>query len=180
MSSDQQQLNILLPIILVSYKSVWYSDLCLAFNQCFGSGFFFRIRIGIFFLSPDLDRPKIRIRSGKIRIRIWIREKNVLKLELKKKKIYFISSTRQHCPFWSGSSKTLSNPSFRSYKFIHRRIRIRTFKTRIRIGEKTRILPDPEHCCGGSGYGEGVRGRGLRVWGCRGMGLSGEVVVERS
>ena len=34
-----------------------------------------------FFLSPDPDRPKIRIRSGKIRIRI--REKNVLKLELK-------------------------------------------------------------------------------------------------
>ena len=32
-----------------------------------------------FFLSPDPDRPKIRIRSGKIRIR----EKNVLKLELK-------------------------------------------------------------------------------------------------
>ena len=37
-----------------------------------------------FFLSPDLDRPKIRIRSGKIRIRI--QEKNVLKLELTFKK----------------------------------------------------------------------------------------------
>ena len=30
-----------------------------------------------FFLSPDPDRPKIRIRSGKIKIRI--REKNFLK-----------------------------------------------------------------------------------------------------
>ena len=39
-----------------------------------------------FFLNPDPDRPKIRIRSGKIPIRI--REKNVLKLELKK---YYIS-----------------------------------------------------------------------------------------
>ena len=35
-----------------------------------------------FFLSPDLDRPKIRILSGKIRIQ----EKNVLKLELTFKK----------------------------------------------------------------------------------------------
>ena len=33
--------------------------------------------------NPDPDRPKIRIWSGKIRIRIWIREINVLKLELK-------------------------------------------------------------------------------------------------
>ena len=31
---------------------------------------FFRIRISLFFLSLDPDRPKIRIRSGKIRIRI--------------------------------------------------------------------------------------------------------------
>ena len=31
---------------------------------------FFRIRVRIFFLSLDPDRPKIRIRSGKNRIRI--------------------------------------------------------------------------------------------------------------
>ena len=31
---------------------------------------FFRIRISLFFLSLDPDRPKIRIRSGKNRIRI--------------------------------------------------------------------------------------------------------------
>ena len=37
------------------------------------------------------------------------------------------------CPFWSGSSKTLSKPSFRvrPHKFINGRIR--TFKTRIRL-----------------------------------------------
>ena len=32
-------------------------------NQCFGSGSFFPDRT--FFLRPDPDRPKIRIRSGK-------------------------------------------------------------------------------------------------------------------
>ena len=53
---------------------------------------------------------------------------------------------------WQGSvgtwrksfSKTLSKPSFKSHKFINVRIRIRTFKTRTRIGEKTRIHPDPD------------------------------------
>ena len=55
-------------------------------------GFFPRIRIRLFFLSPDPDRQKIRIRSGKIRIRT--REKNVIKLGQKlKKNLYFISST---------------------------------------------------------------------------------------
>ena len=51
----------------------------------------FRIRIEFFFLSPDW--PKIRIRSGKIRIQIH--EKNVLKLTLSTigKFVYFIFST---------------------------------------------------------------------------------------
>ena len=65
---------------------------CLFFNkhnihrlriQCFGSGFFFPDPDRNFFLSPDPDRPKILIRSGKIRI--WIREKNVTKHESRKK-----------------------------------------------------------------------------------------------
>ena len=47
-----------------------------------------------------------------------------------------------HCLFWSGSSKTLSKPSFGSHKFINGRIR--SFKTQIRIVEKTRIHPDPD------------------------------------
>ena len=55
----------------------------LVFFPFFGSG-------SGFFLSPDPDRPKIRNRSGKIRIR----ERNVLKLELKlKKMLYLIFST---------------------------------------------------------------------------------------
>ena len=59
-----------------------------------------------------------------------------------------LRNTGSDCSFWSGSSKskTLSKPSFRSHKFINGRIR--TFKTRIRIGEKTRIRPNPDskHC----------------------------------
>ena len=46
-------------------------------HQCFGSVFFPRIRIRV----RIRILPKIRIQSGKIRIQI--REKNVLKLELK-------------------------------------------------------------------------------------------------
>ena len=98
------------------------------FKQCFGSG-------SDFFLSPD--RPKIWIR---------IREKNVLKVKtgVKVEKSY-ISYLALDCPFWSGSSKTLSKPSFRSHKCINGRIRILTFKTLIRISEKTRIHLDPNH-----------------------------------
>ena len=74
----------------------------------------FRIRVIFpvpdqpFFLSLDPDRPKIRIRSGKIRIQI--REKNVLKLELKWKKIlYFISSTLNIVLFGQAPPKPYQN-----------------------------------------------------------------------
>ena len=54
--------------------------------------FFVRKRIEIFFLSPDPDQPKIRIRSEKIRIRIH--EKNILKLlSTRRTNLQFIFST---------------------------------------------------------------------------------------
>ena len=63
-------------------------------SLCFGSGFFSRIRISLFFLSPDPypDRPKIRIRSGNIPDPDpW---KKHPKTGVKVKKVlYFISST---------------------------------------------------------------------------------------
>ena len=96
-----------------------------------------------FFLSPD--RPKIRIRSGKIRIWTRIHAKKVQKLQEQIEQIctvYHILHS-QHCSFWSGVSKTLSKTSFRSHKVVNGRIR--TLKTRIRIGIKTRIHLDPKH-----------------------------------
>ena len=63
---------------------------------------FFRIRIELYFLSPDPDRPNIRIRYGKIRIH----EKNVLKLQVQVEIVIFHIKHSQHCSFWSGYSKT--------------------------------------------------------------------------
>ena len=56
----------------------------LSFEKAYLNFYMFRIRgffpdpDQTFFLSPDPDQPKIRIRSEKIRFRI--REKNVVKL----------------------------------------------------------------------------------------------------
>ena len=58
----------------------------------------FRIRIGLFFLSPDPDRPKIRIRSGKIPIRIH--KKNAKKTEsTSKTNVYIKFSTLNNIHF---------------------------------------------------------------------------------
>ena len=110
-------------------------------NQCFGSGFFFPDPDQTFFSeagsgsakNPDPDpwkkHPKTRVKVEKI--------------------LYFISSTLNTFFFGQAPPKLYqkSKPSFSSLKLIsvNGRIRIRTFKTRIQIGEKTRIQPDPKH-----------------------------------
>ena len=59
--------------------------------------------------------------------------------------LYFISSTLNTVLFVQAPPKPYQNHhlDFRSHKFLNGRIRIRTFKTQIRIGEKNRIHPDP-------------------------------------
>ena len=103
----------------------------------------FRVRVFFpgpgsdFSSSPDL--PKIRIRSGKI----WSRSRRKCR-----RKCYIFHI--KHCFFGQAPLKPqpfgISKPSFRSHKVIIGRIR--TYKIRIRIGEKTRIHPDPDtkHC----------------------------------
>ena len=85
--------------------------------------FFSLIQIQIF---PD--RIQIFGRSGS-----GLREKSLIRIREEKKQI---RNTAFLVRLWS----------FRSYKFFNGWIR--TFKTRIRIGENTRIHPDldPKHC----------------------------------
>ena len=70
--------------------AAWYKTLSVHeyryFLPVFRIWVIFRIRIELFFLCPDRDRPKIRIRSGKILIRIH--EKNRYKT---------VSTSRQIC-----------------------------------------------------------------------------------
>ena len=100
------------------------------------------------FLSPDPDRPKSGTDPENLD------PKTGVKVE-----IFFIFHTPS---FWSGSSKTLSKPSFRTHRFINGRIRIQTFKIRIQIDEKTQIHPDPKHCSQQPEPGKNSRSRPKR------------------
>ena len=124
----------------------WYKTLSVHeyryFLPVFRIWVIFRIRIELFFLCPDRDRLKIRIRSGKILIRIH--EKNRYKT---------VSTSRQICISYLALStlsflvrflQNLIKTSFRCHWFVNGRIRIRVFKVRILIGEKTRIHQDPD------------------------------------
>ena len=99
---------------------------------------FFRIRIELFFLSPDWIGQK----SGSGKIRIRIRGKNVQKLQVETFSL-FILSTLKHCPFWSGSSKTLSNHHLDPIKVKGSGSGL--LKPGSRSAIKTRIHPDPKH-----------------------------------
>ena len=100
---------------------------------------FFRIRIELFFLSPDPDHPKFRIRIYKKRPTV---KRSV---STNRKFVYFIFSTHNNVLFGQVPSKPNKKTSFRSHWLVNERIRIRVFKVWIRIGEKIRIHPDPEH-----------------------------------
>ena len=65
-----------------------------------------------------------------------------------RKNLYFIFSTLNTVIFGQVPPKPIQKHRFRSHWFVNGQIRIRVLNVRIRIGEKTRIHPDPdqEHC----------------------------------
>ena len=118
--------------------------------QCFGSGFFSQIQISLFSDSGSCSRSAknpdpIRKNPDPIRKNP---DPDLWKLEFKySRRKYYISYLALLLSFLVRLLQNLiksSKPSFRSHKFIIGRIRIRNFKTRIWIGEKTRNHPDPK------------------------------------
>ena len=122
--------------------SVHTMSICSSKLQCFGSGsYIFRIRIRLFFLHPnsDPDRPKIRIRSGKSGSESMDKRPKMYK----KKKLYIIFSTLNAILLGQVPPKPNKITSFRSHSFGTTG-RIRFFLVRIRIGERAQIHPDPD------------------------------------
>ena len=99
---------------------------------------------------PDPDQPFLSRSGSDKNPDPWKKRPKTRIKVLKKYRylLYFISCTLNIVLFGQAPPKPYQKSSFRSYKFIHGRIRIRTFKTRIRIGKKSRIHPDPDlkHC----------------------------------
>ena len=109
-------------------KYSWY-------KQCFGSGFLSRIWLYSHSGSDSAKNPDpIRKKPDP-----WKKRR---KTGVKYKYFTILSSTLNTVLFEQAPPKPLK-PSFWSHKSINGRIR--TFKTRIRNGKKTRIHPDLKH-----------------------------------